>query len=105
MGRCTKVEHERRILEFTKRISAGWVRSSLCQYAADEWGLSVRQADRLIAQARETVIADIDQDRQQVTAELIHTMKTVIQGSLEQKQYNNAIGAASLLAKLGHLIE
>ena len=38
MGRCTKVEHEKRVLEFVKLISSGWVRSALCQYAAERMG-------------------------------------------------------------------
>lgn len=105
MGRCTKVEHEKRVFEFVKMLSSGAVRSDLLQHAAEKWGLKTRQTDSIIAQARQVIVEDIDQERQQVTAELIHSMKRVIRGAMHDKQYNNAIGAASLLAKLGHLID
>ena len=105
MGRCTKVEHEKRVFEFVKMLSSGAVRSDLLQHAAENWGLKARQTDYIIAAARKVIIEDIDQERHQVTAELIHSMKTVIKGAIQTKQYSNAIGAASLMAKLGHLIE
>lgn len=105
MGRCTKVEHEIRVFEFVKLISSGAVRSDLLQHAAEKWGLKTRQTDYIIAQARQVIVEDINQERQQVTAELLHTMKRVIHGAMKDKQYNNAIGAASLLAKLGRLID
>ena len=105
MGRCTKVEHEKRVFEFVKMLSAGAVRSDLLQHAAEKWGLKTRQTDYIISAARQVIVEDIDQERPQVVAELIHSMKTVIKGSIKDKQYSNAIGAASLLAKLGHLID
>ena len=105
MGRCTKAEQEKRVYQFIRLISAGAVRSELVQYAAKEWGVGPRSADVVIKQAREWVVADINQDREQVVAELIHTMKTVIKGSIQSKQYSNAIGAAALLAKLGRLVD
>ena len=105
MGRCSKLEAEKRTYEFVRLISSGAVRSDLLQYSAKNWGLKARQTDNIIAAARQVIVEDIDQERQQVTAELIHSMKTVIKGAIQTKQYSNAIGAASLMAKLGHLIE
>ena len=101
--RATKVDKQLRIAQFVRMISRGHVNSQLRQFAADEWGLSERRADEYIKEAREVIIADIDQERKDVVAQLMHTSKTVIQEALNKGEYNNVLGAMNLITRLGGL--
>ena len=101
--RATKLDKQFRIAEFVRMISHGHVNSQLVQFAAEEWGLSERRAHEYIKEAREVIVADINQDRKQVVAELMHGAKTVWEKALADKQYNNALGAMNLLTRLGGL--
>ena len=60
-------------------------------------------ADEYIKEAREVLIADVNQDRQVVVAELLATSRTVIQEALKKGEFNNAIGAMNLITRLGGL--
>ena len=64
-------------------------------------GLRAR-ADEYIKEAREVLIADVNQDRQVVVAELL-AASTVIQEALKKGEFNNAIGAMNLITRLGGL--
>ena len=101
--RATKLDKQLRIAQFVRMISQGAVNSQLRQYAADEWGLSERRADEYIKEAREVIVADVNQDRKEVVAELIHTSKTVIQQAIRKGELNNAIGGMNVIIRLGGL--
>jgi len=101
--RASKFEKEDRILKMVRLISNGAVSSDLVQYAAKEWGLKRRQADTYIKEAREIIIDDINRERPQITAELIHVCQTVIKNGMESGQLNNVVGAVNTIAKLGGL--
>ena len=100
---ATKVDKQLRIAQFVRMISQCAVNSELRQIAAKEWGLSVRRADEYIKEAREVIIADIDQDRKQAVAELMHGAKTIWKAAARDKQYNNALGAMNVIIRLGGL--
>ena len=101
--RATKVDKQLRIAQFVRMISRGYANSELVQYASSEWGLGERHARDYIAEAREVIIADVDQDRKDVVAELMATSKTVIKEALAKGEYNNALGAMNLITRLGGL--
>ena len=101
--RCSKVEKADRILAFVRLISNGAVTSDLVRYASDKWGVGRRQAEVYIAEARQTIIDDIDMDRKQVIAELMHTSHTIIKSALKNGELNNAIGGMNVLIRLGGL--
>lgn len=101
--RATKVDKQMRIAEFVRMISCGHVNSQLIQFAANEWGLSERRAHEYIKEAREVIIADVNQDRQEVVAQLIHTSQTVIQEAIKRGELSNAIGAMNVITRLGGL--
>ena len=101
--RASKVEKADRVLTFVRLISNGAVTSELIRFAADKWGLGRRQAEVYIAEARQTIIEDVDMDRRQVVAELMHTSKTVIKAALKNGELNNAIGGMNVLIRLGGL--
>ena len=101
--RCTKIEKARRVTEFVQLLSHGAVTSTLYRIAAEKLGVSTRQADVYIAEARKVIITDINQERHIAVAEMIAVCRTVIQKSLEERQYSNAIGAVNAIARLGGL--
>ena len=101
--RATKVDKHLRIAQFVRMISSGCVNSELMQYAASEWGLSERRSREYIKEAREVIVADINQDRQAVVAELMHGAHTVWKQAVAEGQYSNALGAMNLITRLGGL--
>ena len=101
--RATKVDKQLRIAQFVRMISNGCVNSQLLQHAAKEWGLSDRRAHEYIREAREVIIQDVDHDRKEVVAQLLHTSQTVIQEALRKGELNNALGAMNLITRLGGL--
>ena len=101
--RATKVDKQVRINELVKLISNGAVTSDLIRFASDHWGVTDRQAENYIREAREVIIADINQDRSMVVAEMLHISRTVIKKALEKGEYNNALGAMKLITRLGGL--
>ncbi len=101
--KCTKIEKQLRIAQVVRMLSNGAVQSEICQYAAKEWGLRERAAREIIYEARAVVVADINQDRQEVVAELMHGARTVWKKAIADKQYNNALGAMNLISRLGGL--
>ena len=102
-GRATKVDKAQRIAQLVRLISNGAVTSELVQFASTSWGVGRRQADTYIAEAREIIIEDINQDRKVVVAELMHGAHTVWKAALKEKQFNNALGAMNLITRLGGL--
>ena len=101
--RATKVDKQLRIAQFVRMISHGHVNSELVAYAATEWGVKDTMAREYIREAREVIIADVDQDRRDVVAEMLATSKTVIKEALAKGEYNNALGAMNLITRLGGL--
>ena len=101
--RATKLEKQLRIAQFVRMISHGHVNSELVAYAATEWGVKDTMAREYIREAREVIIADVDQDRRDVVAEMLATSKTVIKEALAKGEYNNALGAMNLITRLGGL--
>ena len=101
--RATKVDKQLRIAQFVRMISHGHVNSELVAYAATEWGVKDTMARAYIREAREVIIADVDQDRRDVVAEMLATSKTVIKEALAKGEYNNALGAMNLITRLGGL--
>ena len=101
--RATKVDKVERIHTFVRLISNGAVTSELVRYAADRWGIGRRQAEVYIAEARQTIVDDIDMDRKQVVAELMHTSHTIVKAALKNGELNNAIGGMNVLIRLGGL--
>ena len=101
--RATKVDKQLRIAEFVRMISSGCVNSQLIQFASDEWGLGERHARDYIREAREVIVADVNQDRKEVVAQLMHTSQTVIQEALRRGELSNAIGGMNVIIRLGGL--
>ena len=101
--RATKVDKQLRIAQFVRMISQGAVNSELVAFAGKEWGLKDTMAREYIKEAREVIVEDINHDRQEVVAELIHGAHTIWKAAARDKQYSNALGAMNLITRLGGL--
>ena len=84
-------------------LSQGAVTSDLLQFCSTEWGLGERMAHKYVKTARETIMEDINLDRKEVIAELMHGARTIWKAAARDKQFNNALGAMNLIARLGGL--
>ena len=106
MGRkSTAAEKEYRVNRVARLLSNGAVRSEICQYAASEWGSSVRQADRYIAEARDILKADWDIDRRTFTAELMSQLASLQKECRKGNQPHVALGCINTMAKIAHILE
>jgi hypothetical protein len=101
--RASKVEKEQRIAQIVRLISNGAVTSELVQFASKEWGVGRRQADAYIAEARQVLIADINQDRAVVVAEMMAVCRTVIKRGLSGDNLNAVLGAVNSIRGMGGL--
>ena len=102
--RSTKAETDMRVNEFARKLANGARRFGLCQYAADEWGVSSRQADRYIAEAYKVLKSDYDIDRSQMVANLLSQTATLQQEARTSKNLSVALGCINTAAKLAQLV-
>lgn len=101
--KCTKLERERRIQTFVRLLANGAVNSDLVQFASKEWGIGRRQSDQYIADARNVLIEDINQDRHVVAAEMLAVCRTLIKNGIKSNQLNVVLGAVNTVTRLGGL--
>lgn len=67
---------ELRVAQVVRLLLNGATRSDVIAHAADHWGLSSRQVDRLLAAARLQIKSDWDRERQPLSSEmLMHLME------------------------------
>lgn len=102
-GRATKVDKQVRIAQLVRLISNGAVTSELLEFARREWEVSKSQAHAYIAEAREVIIADINQDRHVVVAEMMAVCRTVIKKGMQGGNYNAVLGAINSIRGMGGL--
>ena len=101
--RATKVDKETRIMEMVRLISNGATTSDLVHHAAHHWGLRERQAKEYIKEARDIIIDDVNRERPQIAAEMIHVCQTVIKNAMKTNQLNVVVGAVNTISRLGGL--
>ena len=99
----TIVDKHIRVAQMVRLISNGAVTSELVRYAADHWGLKRRQAETYIAEARDVIVADINQDRQIVVAEMMSVCRTVIKNGMKSGNLQAVLGAVNSISKMGGL--
>lgn len=103
--RCTAAEKNFRANRVAQMIARGASRSDIVQYAAQEWGLSKRQADTYIKFARDTLMEDWNIDRHAYLATLLAQLNIVHKKSIEQGCLNVTLGAINTAAKLVQLLD
>lgn len=102
--KSTKAEKILRINQIVRMLVNCASRSSIVQFAASEWGLSLRQVDNYIAEAREIIRTDANIERSDYLAARLQTIDKVIQQGLKQNQLSAVIGALKLQAEVLGLV-
>ena len=102
--RSTAAEKAFRVNRVARMLSNGAVRSEICQYAADQWGVSERQADTYVRDARDILREDWEIDRRAFTAELLSQLASLQKESRKNGQGHIALGCINSAAKLAQLI-
>lgn len=98
-----RAEAHVRAERFARIIANGGRRSDCCRYAAENWGVSTRTAERYLARAEELLQADWRVERPQMVADLLSQCSTLQLEARKAKQYHIALGAINTAAKLAQL--
>ena len=104
-ARCTAAEKQFRVQRFARMLANGATRSDLAQYAAQEWGVKIRQVDEYVAEARQFLQEDYNLDRQAFAAILLAQLNVVHKKSMEQNNLSVTLGAINTAAKIAKLFD
>ena len=103
--RSDKAEVDRRVHTVVKLLSSAKTSSYVCRFAAEEWGVEKRTAERYLKEAREIIRADYSIERSDFLGSRLALLDEVIEASIRTKQHSNAVGALKLQAQLTRLLE
>jgi hypothetical protein len=81
----------------------GFSTAEVRQRARDQWGVSHRTADRLVAAGRRELMRGWDCDRQQMIALLLSRLDAVFLGAMEARNFNAAVAVLNAQARLAKL--
>ena len=99
-GKASKEVTDQRINQICLWVADGHGRLSVLQHASAQWGLTHRQIETLRARAYEQLKQQYELDRKDYAVQLISQMETVVEQSINDRQYGAAVGAAVQLMKI-----
>ena len=103
--RPTAATRELRAQRIARLIASGGKRTDCLQFAAKEWGVGTRQADALIANARQIIKDDWKEiQRDQMIADLLSQFSTLQMEARRTGNLNVALGCINGAAKLAQLV-
>ena len=82
----------------------GWSRGQILQFSAEEWGISERQADQYIQDARVKIDQDCNLSRQAFLAECLERLRNYEQQAAKRGQMQVATNSVKLQAELVGLV-
>ena len=100
-----RAEIDRRVHTIVKLLSSAKTNSYIFRYAADEWGVTSRTAERYLAEARQIIRADYSVERSDFLGSRLALLDEIIEQSIRCKQHSNAVGALKLQAQLTRLMQ
>ena len=101
MGKkSTNAEKQFRVRTVYGQLCKGWSRTQIVQFCADEWGISERNSDNYIKDARVFIDKDCSLTRQQFLAEALDRLRTYEQQAANSNQPGVAIATVRLQAEL-----
>lgn len=98
--KATDAEVSRRIATIHKLLVAGASRTTILQYAVKTWDVSESMADKYIGRAKETILEQVDRDKDQNLALALERMQEIYQECKSAKNYKGAITAQVEINKL-----
>ena len=112
MAKASEHEILTRVHDVYGLLVRGASRYRICQYAAREWGVSDRQADRYIAEARQLLLRDAEHQRPEWLATSLGTLQEMIQAELSGPggdgtgvNTNNRLAALQFLRTQAQLLQ
>ena len=100
MAKATEAEKTERINKFIDLLLSGKTNVYMCQYAADKWGVSSRQAYRYFHEAKKEVRKVVDIDRGEMVAQHRLHLAWLYGKAVEKRDYNCARLCMLDIAKL-----
>ena len=104
MAKADAATVDARVHQVVKFLSIAKPTHEICRFAAEQWGVSRRQAERYIASARDIIREEYSVDRRDFMGRQLAVLDQVIQNSIKDGQNSNAIGALRLQAELTQLL-
>ena len=84
-----------------QQLMAGRGSSAVVSEMADRWGISRRQAQRIVSKAHQTLVDDLDQtERVHMTAQLVHLLMASAAEAMKQKNSGAVVGISRELRAL-----
>ncbi len=102
--RATAAAVEHRTAEVVLMLAAGSTRRDVLDHAAEHWGLSSRQVDRLLAAARLQIKSDWNIERPDFTAELLSQLSTLQMEAWEKGKLFLVLACINAKARLAGLV-
>jgi hypothetical protein len=97
----TKAEQSLRVEQIVKLLIAGKLRHDIIIFCREEFGVGIRQADKLMREGRKRIHESVALvERQDYAANLIGTLHSILERSMASNNMSCALGAAQQLAKL-----
>jgi predicted transcriptional regulator len=105
VAKSTSLQKDLRVEEVAERLTRGYTRSTLLRYCADKWGVSPRQVDNYIRDARILLKEDWNEmERDQMIAEVLCQYNSLQVEARERGQLAVALGCIHGAAKVAKLI-
>jgi hypothetical protein len=99
-GRTNDVEIARRIEYCVERLSTGVPRRMILAECSDKFGVSSAQADRYMAEARQVLVAQFRETREEFVANQMAALEHLAHIAAEGKQFSAAAGARATMARM-----
>jgi hypothetical protein len=93
-----------RIAEAVALLADGWSAPEAVEEGARRWGISPRQARRILASARKEVASDMDLERPAYAGLTLMRLERIARRAEAAEQYAAAVGALRLVAQIASLI-
>ena len=98
--RSTALEVERRVNYCVERLSIGIPRRMILGEISDKFGASNSQADDYLARARQILVEQFNESREQFVASQLAALEHLAHIAAEGKQYSAAAGARATMARM-----
>jgi len=98
--RVNDTEIARRVEWCVQQLSVGKPRRMILEEVRENFGVSDKQADRYMAEARQVLVAQFRETREEFVANQMAALEHLAHIAAEGKQYSAAAGARATMARM-----
>ena len=99
-GRTNDAEIARRVKYCVERLATGVPRRMILGECCQQYGVSEKQADRYLADARQVLVEQFRESREDFVATQLAALEHLAHIAAEGKQYSAAAGARATMARM-----